>query len=66
MAEPRYIGSDKQLLLDADLVSRSDAVTRRVEFHASPDGLHWEPTHAVEIGDCDTRNLAFWDEIAGR
>lgn len=34
-------------------------------FHASPDGLHWEETHRVRIGACDTQNVVFWDELSG-
>ena len=60
MAEPRYIGSDKQLLLDADLVSRSDAVTLRVhplrtagELVVAPD-QPWETLDDAYIAHVDS------------
>ncbi len=56
--ERRYRHQGKQALVIPGV--------RRVEFHASPDGLRWQPTHAAELGDCDTQNLAFWDELAQR
>jgi len=34
----------------------------RLYFFSSPDGIHWESTHDVDIGDCDTQNIAFWDQ----
>ena len=33
-----------------------------VQFFASPDGINWTFTHKVDIGACDTHNIAFWDE----
>ena len=43
-------------------------VTRdgRLHFFASPDGIHWELTHKVDVGACDTHSLVFWDELHGR
>ncbi|MFO7976169.1 MAG: hypothetical protein R6V12_16215 [Candidatus Hydrogenedentota bacterium] len=38
----------------------------RLVFHHSPDGIHWEQTQALNIGDCDTQSIAFWDETLGR
>ncbi|HQE82799.1 MAG TPA: hypothetical protein PLM14_07330 [Candidatus Hydrogenedentes bacterium] len=38
----------------------------RLTFHHSPDGIHWELTRAIDIGDCDTQSMAFWDETLGR
>ena len=34
----------------------------KLEFFASPDGIKWEKTHVVDIGECDTANIAFWDD----
>ena len=31
-------------------------------FHHSPDGIRWEQTRALSIGDCDTQSLVFWDD----
>jgi hypothetical protein len=30
-------------------------------FRSSPDGLHWNKTHAIDIGNCDTQNIVLWD-----
>lgn len=38
----------------------------KLEFFASPDGIRWSKTHTVDIGECDTANLAFWDDRWGR
>lgn len=35
-------------------------------FYASPDGIHWEKTHAIQVGACDTQNVVFWDEAYGK
>jgi hypothetical protein len=35
-------------------------------FHHSPDGIRWEQTRGLKIGDCDTQSLAFWDKPLGR
>jgi len=31
-------------------------------FYTSPDGIHWEKTHSIQIGACDTQNVVFWDD----
>jgi hypothetical protein len=37
-------------------------IAGKIYFHASPDGIHWEPTHIVDLGDCDTQTIVFWDD----
>ena len=37
-----------------------------LDFYASPDGLHWKPTHSVEMEDIDTQNVIIWDESCAR
>ncbi len=35
-------------------------------FYASPDGIQWENTHHLKIGDCDTQTIIFFDDRYGR
>lgn len=37
-----------------------------LHFYSSPDGISWEETHYLHIGDCDTQTVVFWDESYGR
>ena len=37
-----------------------------LDFHSSPDGLHWKPMHSIEMDDIDVQNVVFWDESYGR
>jgi len=38
----------------------------RLVFYASPDGTRWERTHEVDVGPCDTQNVACWDQRCQR
>ena len=38
----------------------------KLTFFHSADGIRWAKTHTVSIGDCDTQNIAFWDDRLGR
>ena len=38
----------------------------KLEFYASSDGIHWRRSHVVDVGECDTANIAFWDESCER
>lgn len=37
-----------------------------LNFYASPDGIQWENTHQLAIGDCDTQTVIFFDDHYGR
>jgi hypothetical protein len=37
-----------------------------IYFSSSPDGIQWQPMHTIDVGDCDTQSVAFWDERYGR
>lgn len=38
----------------------------RLYSYHSPDGIHWTRWAELDIGDCDTQSIAFWDERLGR
>lgn len=37
-----------------------------LHFHHSADGIRWEKTQALELGDCDTQSIVFWDSTIER
>lgn len=46
--------------------SQTKGAKGHLHFFHSADGLRWHETHSVNIGHCDTQNIAFWDQRVGR